>query len=187
MPPPFGASLPQVFIDGAEAPEVSRNVSSVVVHVTGGRASAKLEISGPLPDADAIRVDVPATALALMLTPDEECFNGHLTAVEARMPPAASPSTLLAAVGTAPRASSGPATPLRFGVEVESGTVYRNRRGSTARCVSSTPGLLVDGWVDLTTHDPAFDGSFQMVEAWYRFDAGRGFSVEFVAKARQSR
>ena len=93
MPPIAGARLPLLFIEGSEAEEVSRNVSSVAVHVTRGRARAKVQIAGPLPDADSLRVDAPATTLALMLTPDEECFAGRLTAMEARMPPGARPSS----------------------------------------------------------------------------------------------
>ncbi len=187
MPPDLGAVVPQLFVDGAEVPEISRSVSSFVVHVTARRASATLEIAGPLPDADTFRVDVPATMLALMLTPQEECFNGHLTAVEARMQAGLAPSTVLTALGTAPDDSSGAATPLRFGVEIESGSVRRTRRGSTARCMSATPGLRRGSWVDLTTHDPPFDGFFQVVELWHRFDAVGGYRVEFVAKTRQSR
>ena len=182
MPPIAGARLPLLFIEGSEAEEISRNVSSVAVHVTRGRARAKVQIAGPLPDADSLRVDAPATTLALMLTPDEECFAGRLTAMEARMPPGARPSTVLLAVGHAPHGRPGPAVPLRFGVEIESGTVRRNRRGSRARCISATPGLRWGSWVDLTTHDPPFDGSLHVVELWYRFDAVRGFSVEFVAE-----
>ena len=182
MPPIPGARLPLLFIEGSEAKEISRNVSSVAVHVTRRRARAKVQIAGPLPDADSLRVDAPATTMALMLTPDEECFSGRLTAVEARMPSGAPPSTVLLSVGTAPHARPGPAVPLRFGVEIESGTVRRNRRGWRARCTSATPGLRWGSWVDLTTHDPLFDGSLHVVELRYRFDAVRGFNVEFVAE-----
>lgn len=180
MPPPTGV-VPLILLDGLLAPEINRNLSSFTVHVLDGEATAEVGVSGPFPGVRAI-LSVPTTSLAVQLAADEACFTGPITGVETRIPPTGAPPVVaLFAEGKAPTDEHGPAMHMRFGSDIEWGSVRRDRDSSTARCVSIAPHLRWGSRIDLRTGDANFDGSFRVVELWYRFDTSRGFSVEFVA------
>ena len=73
-----------------------------------------------------------------------------------------------------------PRVPLRFGAEVESGSVRRGEQNSTTHFVSTTPTLRWRSPISVATPDPTFDGHFRVSELWYRFDATSGLEVEVI-------
>src|SRR5690606_34645551 len=126
--------------------------------------------------------DIESNRLEIALLADEVFFSGHLTALETRISPNSAPRTILLATGTAPDGASLPAIPLRFGAEMESGSVHRTAQAWTAHGVCGALELRLNSQIDVTTHDPAFDGQFRVIELWHRFDASSGGTVEFIAE-----
>lgn len=179
--PPEAYAAPQVVISRVGRRQLIPNLTSLVVHVSAARATAEAQILGRLDDMPSNRAAIEAERLAVVLPPQEEIFSGWLTGVETRVLPAIGHATALFSAGTGPLGSSRPSVPLRFGAEVESGSVRRRAQGLTAQCTTSARGLLLGSRIDLTTFDPEFDGTFEVVEIWYRFDATDGLRVEFKA------
>jgi hypothetical protein len=178
---PVRGATPRLFVNGAPSGELTRNLESLRVHVVDGQASAEVVLAGPVHDAlPTGTAAMGHTKLAIWLSDDEECFSGLIGEIEVRMLPDAGHRTVLFAAGTSPNGSELPRVPLRFGLEVESGSVRRRGQSSTAHVVSSALSLRWNSRVSLTTSDPTFDGHYLVVELWYRFDPAGSVKVEFI-------
>lgn len=173
-------TAPKLLVNGAPAGELTRDLESLCVHVARGHADAEVVVVGPVPDALSGGAAGEHTTLAIRLTAHEECFTGHVGEIETRMLPDFSHRTVLFAAGTSLDGSELPTVPLRFGAEVESGSVRRGAQNSTTHFVSTTPTLRWNSRVSVATPDPTFDGQFRVSELWYRFDVTRGLEVEVI-------
>ena len=177
---PSTPPVPQLFVNSAPAPGLTSNLTSMVVHVVEGRATAEVGVVSPLMPPMP-RVGVEATRLSIDLPLGSTVFSGTLTQIETRMDEVAAQSKVLHARGTAPEWASDSAMPLHIGAELVSGSVRRSADGATARCVAATVELRFGSRVTLITGDPEFDGHFEVTEIWHRFDTAGGLRVEFVA------
>lgn len=177
---PVPTATPLLFVNGAPSGDLTRNLESLCVHVVDGQASAEVVLVGPAGDALAKAAAMETTNLAIWLCGEEECFSGPLGEIESRILPDGSHRTVLFASGAAPDGSELPRVPLRFGAEVESGSVRRRAQTSTAHVVSNALTLRWNSRISLATPDPTFDGPFQVVELWYRFDVVSGAKLEFI-------
>jgi hypothetical protein len=179
--PPEAYAIPKVFISGVRHSEPIPDLTSLSVHISAAQATAEVRIVGGMDDVPSNRAEIEAKRLTIWLSPKEEIFSGWLTGVETRMLPSTGHTTALFAAGTAPGDSPGEKVHLRFGAEIESGSVRRRAQSLTAHCVTGARGLRWGSRIDLTTLDACFDGTFNVGEIWYRFDAASGLKVEFTA------
>ncbi len=177
---PHTSLIPQLVVNGAPALRLSSSLESMVVHVAEGRATAEVRVRSPL-DSPTPRVGVEATRLAIDLPRGGRAFSGKLTHIETRMEEGAAPSKVFHARGTASDGASDSAVTLRIGAELVSGSVRRSAESATARGVATTVQLREGSRVTLITGDPEFDGDFEVVEIWHRFDTALGLRVEFRA------
>jgi hypothetical protein len=177
---PTSLVLPQLVVGGEPLPHLARDLVSMVVHDVAGRATAEVELSGSPEDPPRGGDDLGAT-LAVRLWAAGDVFAGSIVEIELRHDAAGAPSTILRAAGQPPDDVRASPLSLRFGHEIQTGSVRRRADGSTAHCVVGAERLSLATPVTLVTQTPDFDGPFEIVELWHRFDLTDGLRVEFVA------
>lgn len=181
---PLTPALPQVSIDGVASTDLRTALSAMVVHVLAGRATAHVEVVGTLVSdlVPGLGLGLGRTVLAVHVS-GEQLFTGELIELETRTSPSgAAPLLVLRAEGIAPLEETG-VVELRIGADLESGSVQDRVDGRTARGLTPRLGLRRGSQVILTTADPHFDGPFEVVELWHRWDAAAGLRTEFLAHA----
>lgn len=179
---PLTPAFPQVSIDGAASSPLRTALSAMVVHVLAGRATAHFEVVGTVVDDVFTGLELGRTALAVHVS-GEQVFTGELIELETRTSqPGTPPLLVLGAEGIAPVEENG-VVELRIGADLESCSVRHRSDGWTARGETHRLGLRSGSKVILATADLHFDGRFEVVELWHRWDATAGLRTEFVAHA----
>lgn len=179
---PLMPAFPQVSIDGVASTHLRTALSAMVVHVLAGRATADVEVVGTLVSDLVPGLQLGRTVMAVHVS-GEQLFTGELIELETRTSPSgAAPLLVLRAEGIAALEETG-VVELRNGADLESGSVQHRVDGRTARGLTPRLGLRRGSTVILTTADPHFDGPFEVVELWHRWDATAGLRTEFLAHA----
>ena len=179
---PLTPAFPQVSIDGVASTHLRTALSGMVVHVLAGRATAHLEVVGTPVNEFVPGLELGNTVLAVHVS-GEQLFTGELTELETRTSPSGTPPLLvLRAEGIAPFEETG-VVELRIGADLESGSVQHRADGWTARGLTHRLGLRSGSKVILATADPHFDGPFEVVELWHRWDVTAGLRTDFLAHA----
>ena len=179
---PLTPAFPQVSIDGAASTPLRTALSAMVVHVLAGRATAHFEVVGTVVDDVFTGLELGRTVLAVHVS-GEQVFTGALIELETRTSqPGTPPLLVLGAEGIAPVEETG-VVELRIGADLESCSVRHRSDGWTARGETHRLGLRSGSKVILATADLHFDGRFEVVELWHRWDATAGLRTEFVAHA----
>ncbi|WP_181407474.1 peptidoglycan-binding protein [Nocardioides sambongensis] len=177
---PPASGVPLIAIQGLTYPALSPDLVSVVIHDTGGHATAEIEVLG-VPNRYLVGVAPGSTTIAIHTADSPEAFNGRAVQIETRMPSDGLPSTVLLADGTAPRAGPEEPVPLRFGAEITACTARRTADRSEARCHTAAPGLAVGSRVRLILPDDNAPGELVIAEVWHRYDVAGGHTTEFTA------
>lgn len=181
--PPIAPAIPRVLLNGAASAHLSRDLTSLRVHVVRGFASAQIIVASPLGMIEDLNADdVETNSLEIHLQDDEEFFSGTLTAIETRLLSDAGQRTILLAEGMVPDATAEASIPLRFGADLSWVSVRREPGRWAVEGMCSVLELRPKSRVDVLTDDSAFDGQFRVTELRYRFDTASGATVEFIAE-----
>ena len=151
---PQPISVPRLYLDGALAEDLGRDLESMVVHVADGHATAEVAVRGPLPVGLSVDAAQKPTSLVITLSPEDECFSGQIREAELRVRPDTGHRTGLFAARTSPDGAAKPLLPLILGQEVEWANVHRGLGSATAHAQTTLPSLRTSRRIALSTPEP---------------------------------
>jgi len=179
--PSTSVITPELLIDGVGGKRLSHGLQSIVIHALDGQANARIEVSGHLRDVLPRGFEFGTTAVGVRVD-GQDAFSGRLDEMELHAPEGHPPSLLLVASGSAHAVPGRRALPVRYGNELVALSVRRRASKTRARGVLTSLTVHCGSRLEVVTPDPAFDGSFTVVELWHRYDTAQGARIEFLAE-----